>query len=149
MCDVPEGRPARAGKAEILRHAFPRAAYALLEDPEVLMRLRSDPRAFVEGLRPPVILDEVQNAPELFAYVRSRIDLGPRKTGQWFLNRSQEAPLIRGVTESMAGRLATFALLPFSTVESPDVAGAALLPGVRAFGVQDLVRARSAPSPGA
>jgi predicted AAA+ superfamily ATPase len=113
--------PRRAGKTELLRHAFPRAAYVLLEDPEVLLRLRSDPRAFVESLRPPVILDEVQNAPEIFAYVRTRIDLGPRRGGQWLLSGSQEAPLMRGVTESMAGRVATFDLLPFSTEESGKV----------------------------
>jgi uncharacterized protein len=111
--------PRRAGKTELLRHTFPRAAYVLLEDPEVLMRVRSDPRAFVEGLRPPVILDEVQNAPELFAYVRTRIDLDRKRSGQWLLSGSQEAPLMQGVTESMAGRVATFDLLPFSTEESP------------------------------
>jgi len=35
----------------------------LLEDPDVISRVRSDPRAFMEGLRPPVILDEAQNSP--------------------------------------------------------------------------------------
>ena len=113
--------PRRAGKTELLRHAFPDAAHVLLEAPDVLARFRSDPRAFVETLTPPVILDEIQNAPEILGYVRSRIDLAPRRAGRWFLTGSQEFPLMKGVTESMAGRAAVFRLLPFSTAESPRV----------------------------
>lgn len=113
--------PRRAGKTELLRHAFPAASYVLLEDPETLARVRSDPRAFVEGLSPPVLLDEIQNAPELFGYVRTRIDLERRRHGGWLITGSQEAPLMQGVTESMAGRAAVFQLLPFSTTESPKV----------------------------
>ncbi len=105
----------------MLRHLFPKASYFLLEDPDVLARLRSDPQGFLDAITPPVILDEVQNAPELFAYVRSRIDREPRRTGRWFLTGSQEAPLMHGVTESMAGRAAVLHLLPFSIRESPKV----------------------------
>ncbi len=111
--------PRKAGKTELLRHAFPAAAYVLLEDLDTLARVRSDPRAFVEGLRPPVLLDEIQNAPELLGYVRSRIDLERRRHGQWLFTGSQEAALMQGVTESMTGRAAVFQLLPFSTTESP------------------------------
>jgi uncharacterized protein len=93
----------------------------LLEDPDVISRVRTDPRAFMEALRPPVILDEIQNAPELFNYVRSRIDAAPNKKGQWILTGSQEAGLMQGVTESMAGRVAVLHLLPLSTAESPKV----------------------------
>jgi hypothetical protein len=75
----------------------------------------------MEALRPPVILDEIQNAPELMNYVRARIDAAPRKKGQWLLTGSQEAPLMQGVTESMAGRAAILHLLPVSTLESSKV----------------------------
>jgi hypothetical protein len=71
--------------------------------------------------RCPVILDEIQNAPELFAYVRSRIDRHPERKGQWLLTGSQEAPLMKGVTESMAGRAAVFTLLPYSAEEAPGM----------------------------
>jgi predicted AAA+ superfamily ATPase len=91
----------------------------LLEDPDVLGRVRADPRGFLDGLTLPVILDEVQNAPELLAYVRTRVDTAPRRTGRWLLTGSQEAPLMRGVTESLAGRVAVLHLLPFSTAETP------------------------------
>jgi predicted AAA+ superfamily ATPase len=111
--------PRRAGKTTLLRRAFPDAQWVLLEDPDVLSRVRADPRGFLDGLTLPVILDEVQNAPELLAYVRTRVDAAPRRTGRWLLTGSQEAPLMRGVTESLAGRVAVLHLLPFSTVETP------------------------------
>lgn len=113
--------PRRAGKTSLLRRLFPDADYFLLEDPETVSRLRADPRGFLDALRTPVILDEVQNVPEVFAHVRARIDLGPRRNGRWLLTGSQEAPLMQGVTESMAGRAAVLRLLPFSYRETPRV----------------------------
>jgi predicted AAA+ superfamily ATPase len=68
-----------------------------------------------------VLFDEIQNAPELFAYVRTRIDQSPARMGQWLFTASQEAPLMRGVTESMAGRAAILHLLGFSLLESSRV----------------------------
>lgn len=113
--------PRRAGKTTLLRRVFPRAAYHLLEDPDLRARVRADPRQFVEELRAPAILDEIQNAPELLNYLRTRIDAAPSRMGRWLLTGSQEAPLMRGVTESMAGRAAVFQLLPLSIEESPRV----------------------------
>ena len=73
--------PRRAGKTSLLRQTFPKASYFLLEDPDVVARLRSDPHGFLDGAKTPAILDEVQNVPEVFAYVRARIDRQPRRTG--------------------------------------------------------------------
>src|ERR1700679_4202327 len=76
--------PRRSGKTTLFRRTFPRARYILLEDPDIQARVRSDPRAFLEKLTPPVIFDEIQNVPELFDYVRTLIDPKPRRMGQWF-----------------------------------------------------------------
>lgn len=113
--------PRRAGKTWLLKHLLPRADYYLLEDPTVVARLRADPQGFLESIRLPAILDEVQNVPEVFALVRARIDREPRRTGRWFLTGSQEAPLMQGVTESMAGRAAVLQLRPLSVRESSRV----------------------------
>ncbi|MGA9963676.1 MAG: ATP-binding protein [Terriglobales bacterium] len=113
--------PRRAGKTTLLRKLFPKARYILLEDPDVQARVRSDPRAFLEELRPPVVFDEIQNTPELLDYVRTVIDVGPRCMGQWLFTGSQEAPLMRGISESMAGRAAILQLLPFSLAETEKV----------------------------
>jgi predicted AAA+ superfamily ATPase len=113
--------PRRAGKTTLLRKLFQKARYILLEDPDVQARVRSDPRAFLEELRPPVVFDEIQNTPELLDYVRTVIDVGPRRMGQWLFTGSQEAPLMRGISESMAGRAAILQLLPFSLAETEKV----------------------------
>ena len=113
--------PRRAGKTYLLRHLFPKSSYFLLEDPDILARLRVDPQGFLDAVKTPAILDEVQNSPEVFSFVRSRIDRQPRRRGQWILTGSQEAPLMQGVSESMAGRAAVLQLLPFSFRESAKV----------------------------
>ena len=113
--------PRRAGKTTLLRKLFPKAQYYLLEDPDIIARLRADPRSFIEEIRPPAILDEIQNVPEILNYVRTRMDLSSEKKGQWLLTGSQEAPLMKGITESMAGRVAVFHLLPLSILETPKV----------------------------
>ena len=113
--------PRRAGKTTLLRKTFPKADYALLEDPDLIARFRADPRSFLEEIEPPAILDEIQHVPEVLNYLRSRIDADPDRRGQWLLTGSQEAPLMQGVTESMAGRAAVFQLLPLSIEEAPGV----------------------------
>ena len=113
--------PRRAGKTTLLRKLFPQAQYYLLEDPDIIARLRADPHSFIEEIHPPAILDEIQNVPEILGYVRTQIDRSPNKKGQWLLTGSQESPLMKGATESMAGRAAVFHLLPLSVLETPKV----------------------------
>lgn len=113
--------PRRAGKTSLLKHAVKGGSYRLMEDPEVVQRFRADPRRFLDELELPAVLDEVQQVPEIFAHVRARIDAAPRRVGRWFLTGSQEAPLMRHVTESMAGRAAVLHLWPLAAAESPKV----------------------------
>jgi len=109
--------PRQAGKTFLLRHCFPRANYYLLEDPDVLVRIKEDPRGWLDEVRTPAIIDEIQNAPELFSYIRTKIDMEPRRKGRWLLTGSREFALMEGVVESMAGRAAVFQLLPLSFTE--------------------------------
>jgi len=113
--------PRRAGKTFLLRHRFPHAEYHLFEDPDVVARFREDPQGFLDAVRLPAILDEIQNVPEVFNFVRSRIDRAPRRPGRWLLTGSQEAGLMRNVTESMAGRAAVLQLWPMSARETTKV----------------------------
>src|ERR1019366_8449740 len=113
--------PRRTGKTTLLRRVFPRASYVLLEDPDVQARASSDPRALIEELRVPVLFDEIWNVPDLLAYIRTRVDRKPRAMGQWLFTSSQEAPLMQGVSEWMAGRAAILQLLPFSLGETDRV----------------------------
>jgi hypothetical protein len=113
--------PRRAGKTTLLKKLFPKASYYLLEDPDAISRVKADPRSFVEEIKPPAILDEIQNTPELFNYLRTHIDENPRRFGQWYFTGSQDVSLMKGVSESMAGRVAVFHLLPFSSKETEKV----------------------------
>ncbi len=110
--------PRRSGKTTLLRNCFPEASYHLLEDLDLIARVKSDPRSFIEGLRFPVILDEIQNVPELLNAIRAHVDRLGKRTTQWFLTGSQEPALMKGVSESMTGRAAIFSLLPFSCAET-------------------------------
>jgi hypothetical protein len=59
-----------------LRHLYPRAHYHLFEDPDVVARFRHDPQGFLDSVRLPAILDEIQNVPEVFNHSRGRLSSG-------------------------------------------------------------------------
>jgi uncharacterized protein len=113
--------PRRAGKTTLLRKLFPAASYSLLEDPDIVAAARADPRSFLDALKLPAIVDEIQNVPELLNYIRARVDAQPERKGRWLITGSQDFGLMRGVSESMAGRAAVLQLLPLSTQESSKV----------------------------
>jgi uncharacterized protein len=113
--------PRRAGKTTVLTRTFPSATVVPLDAPDVLAAVRADPRQFLDTLRGVTILDEIQNAPELFGYLKERIDREPTRRGRWLLTGSQEAPLMQRVSESLAGRAAVVGLWPLSGAESPKV----------------------------
>lgn len=122
----------------MLRRLFRRASYVLLEDPDVRARARSGPRTLIEELRLPVLLDEIQNAPELFAYIRTQIDRQPRKMGQWLFTGSQETPLMQGVTESMGDKTPIrSAVIHRRSKTAPPTR--ALSPAVEALDVREFV----------
>lgn len=110
--------PRQSGKTTLLRATFgERAGYVNLELPDVLALAKNDPRAFLAAHPPPVIFDEVQEAPELLPYVKARIDERRDTPGQYFLTGSQNLLLNERISESLAGRVAMFQLLPLSRRE--------------------------------
>lgn len=113
--------PRQCGKTTLLKRLYPKLDNVLLEDPDIIGRVNSDPKTFIKGLKRPVILDEIQNTPRLLNYIRTQIDAAPQRKGQWFLIGSQDASLMRGVSESMAGRAAVLQLFPLSILETDKV----------------------------
>ena len=108
----------QAGKTTFLRQEFGAShRYVSLERPEVRLRALSDPMGFFEEHPPPLILDEIQYAPVLLHYIKDRID-DRRRPGQWLLTGSQSFELMRGVSQSLAGRIAVLRLEPFSVGEA-------------------------------
>lgn len=108
--------PRQSGKTTLVRAAFPRHEYASLEDPDRRAFALEDPRGFLGQFAGPVILDEVQRAPDLFSYVQTRVDEDDRP-GRYILSGSQNFLLLKSVSQSLAGRCAILHLLPFSLSE--------------------------------
>ena len=110
--------PRQSGKTTTLRRLFGRShRYLSLESPDVRASAESDPRGLLDLLGPSAILDEVQYAPDLLAYVKERVDEDRGRAGQYLLTGSQSLTLHQRVTESLAGRAAVLRLLPLSRRE--------------------------------
>jgi len=109
--------PRQSGKTTLLKMLFKKTHnFVTLEDPDIRLRAQEDPRAFLENYQAPIIFDEIQYVPELLPYIKTKIDEN-RKAGQWLFTGSQNFSLMNNISESLAGRIAVFNLLPFSFSE--------------------------------
>ncbi len=115
--------PRQVGKTTLLRRiAEQQRKYVTLDDSNVRQLAREDPRAFVEKYSPPVLIDEIQYVPQLLDFIKIVIDekrfRSPEEAaGMYWLTGSQRFPLMKGVSESLAGRIGIFELSPFSQSE--------------------------------
>lgn len=110
------GGPRRTGKTMLVRQVLKGYDYVLLDEMDVRAFALEDPREFLEKHPPPVIIDEIQNAPNLLTYIKARTEK-EKKPGQWVLTGSQQWALMKGIGETLAGRIAIFHLYPFSLAE--------------------------------
>ena len=90
--------------------------YVSLDDLNVRALAKSDPAMFFQIHQPPVFIDEVQYAPELFTYIKISVDQNHRP-GDFWMTSSQLFKLMHGVQESLAGRVALLHLSPLSQHE--------------------------------
>ena len=96
------------------------AQYLTLDDATVLAAASGDPAGFVAGLQGPVILDEVQRAPELFLALKASVDRD-RRPGRFLLTGSANVYVLPRVSESLAGRMEILTLWPLSQGEIEGV----------------------------
>ncbi|MDR1199762.1 MAG: ATP-binding protein [Prevotellaceae bacterium] len=82
---------------------------------------KTSPALFIQRYEPPVIIDEIQYVPELFTFIKINVDKN-RKNGQFWLTGSQKFSLMKGVQESLAGRVAILEMLGFSESEANEKA---------------------------
>jgi predicted AAA+ superfamily ATPase len=108
--------PRQSGKTTIVRACFPTVPYLNLEDLDTRMLAIQDPRGFLSGLSKGAIIDEVQRVPDLFSYLQTHVDK-THETGQFILTGSQNFLLMENITQSLAGRVSLFKLLPASLEE--------------------------------
>jgi len=109
--------PRQSGKTTLVRAVFEDYAYLSLELPDQRRFALQDPRGFLAQFDGPVVLDEVQRAPDLFSYIQVLVDEQTDRTGRFILTGSQNFLLLQSITQSLAGRCAVLHLLPFSLAE--------------------------------
>ncbi len=108
--------PRQSGKTTMLKTMFPKYTYISLENPDLREFATTDPNGFFEYYSGNLILDEVQQTPALFSYIQTLVDASG-KMGQFILSGSQNLHLMQHITQSLAGRVALFKLLPFDFTE--------------------------------
>lgn len=106
----------QVGKTTLLRNAKPSLPYVTLDDPIMLASAVSEPGTFLKATPPPLIVDEVQHAPQLFPHIKMFIDAQGGK-GLFFLSGSQQYQMMRNVSESLVGRIGILNLYGLSLRE--------------------------------
>ena len=96
--------PRQCGKTTFVRDQLPGFEYLDLERPSDEAKVRTEPELFLESQSHPMILDEAQRAPEVFPILRSLVDR-KRGKGQYVIFGSASLDLVKGISESLAGRV--------------------------------------------
>lgn len=120
--------PRQAGKTTMLRELAEKEnigrQYVTLDDYMERDMAKNDPAMFMQLHKPPVLIDEIQYAPELFTYIKIHVDQY-HNPGDFWMTGSQIFRLMRGVQESLAGRVA---LLHMSPLSQREITGAPCMP---------------------
>jgi predicted AAA+ superfamily ATPase len=106
----------QVGKTTLLKHMISDIPYLTLDDPILLQSALEEAGGFFKTTPPPVIVDEIQYAPNLFRYIKMIADDSGKK-GQFFLTGSQQFKMMKNVSESLAGRIGIINLLGLSLRE--------------------------------
>ena len=118
----------QVGKTTFLRHlSAPDRTYITLDDPLVQSLAREDPALFMQRFAPPVLIDEIQYAPQLLPYIKIAVDRD-RSPGMFWLTGSQPFHLMKGISESLAGRIGIVQLFGLSRRERVGISADPFLP---------------------
>ena len=112
--------PRQSGKTTLCRMAFPNMPYVNFEDLSTLAEVQSDPKGFLDKYPNGLIIDEVQNYPEILSYLQVVVDdalFKGRNDFHYIVTGSNNFALLEKVAQSMVGRTAVIVLLPLSTKE--------------------------------
>ncbi|MBU2047091.1 MAG: ATP-binding protein [Bacteroidetes bacterium] len=114
--------PRQSGKTTLLKELFKNYRYVSLESPDIRSFATDDPIGFLSQYDDKVILDEVQRVPQLFSYLQTKVDES-KKMGQYILSGSQNFHLLNNISQTLAGRVVLFKLLPldFTVLKSQNL----------------------------
>lgn len=110
----------QVGKTTMLKHLAKNRTYVSLDDIDTLTLAKEDPKLFFMRYKPPIIIDEVQKAPELFPYIKILCDESD-ETGLFWLTGSEQFSMMKNISESLAGRIGIMTLYPLSPGEIEGV----------------------------
>lgn len=136
--------PRQSGKTFLCRHLFTDYQYVNLEDITSRSNALKDPTGFLDVLGDKVIIDEVQNVPEILSMVQVRVDEDPSK--RYVLTGSSNFSLLSSISQSLAGRAAVFTLLPFSLKEVKEIVMSQTIDKILIEGLYPRVIANDAPA---
>ena len=110
--------PRQVGKTTMLQKLMEGTdrGYVTLDDLNERSIAKTDPELFLQLHKPPILIDEVQYAPELFTYIKMHVDKN-HEPGTFWLTGSQIFKLMQGVQESLAGRVAVLSMTSLSQAE--------------------------------
>ena len=108
--------PRQSGKTTLARTLFADFEYLLLEEFDLAKFAREDPRGFLQRYSGNLILDEVQKVPSLLSYIQGIVDT-PNNKRKFVLSGSENLKITDKISQSLAGRVRIFSLMPFSRKE--------------------------------
>ena len=113
----------QVGKSEMLKHLAKdqNRAYVTMDDNQLRTFARTEPRLFLQTYQPPILIDEVQKAPELFEEIKIICDESDER-GRFWLTGSQSKKLVKKAGDSLAGRLCILKMYSFSAREKLGIA---------------------------
>ena len=108
----------QVGKSTMLRHLAEgqNRTYVSMDDTQLRSLAQAEPRLFLQTYRPPILIDEVQKAPELFEEIKIICDSSDER-GQFWLTGSQSKKLVKRAGDSLAGRLCVLKMYSLSARE--------------------------------
>lgn len=111
--------PRQSGKTTLAKMTFASHRYVSLENPDTRLRASTDPRGFLDSLSGDTILDEIQNVPEIFSYLQEIVD-NKNDNRTFVLTGSNSFQLSDKISQSLAGRIRIFTILPLVYSEIPE-----------------------------
>jgi predicted AAA+ superfamily ATPase len=109
--------PRQAGKTTLVKELYPDYTYVNLEDKTTRELAENDYIGFFKKYQEPMIIDEVQRAPEILSAIQVKVDEDRRKNGRFILTGSHQPRLREAVAQSLAGRTTILTLFPLSLEE--------------------------------
>lgn len=139
--------PRQSGKTTLCKQLFTEKAYVNMEDPDVLLVAKTNPKAFLAKYPKGAIFDEVQRIPELFNYLQGIVDSSD-EMGQFILSGSNNFLMQQNISQSLAGRVGYIELLPFSLseLEASNIQNESLNKQILEGFYPDIIRKKSSAS---